>query len=586
MGAARPTKGLGAYAQGAGRVDAARAVRTTLLAEPPSLSMGTQSGSQAITKTVTYRNYGTKPLAVALRVSAPFKVSTSALTVAAGSAATAQVTVPATLTGGAHTGRLTASAGEQVVTTPVAVVREAAKVDLNLHVLGHDGLPTDNHYTQVIGLDTPYLHDTLYDYPWTPDVELRVPSGRYAILTQYFREAEDGSFISATVTHPSVPVTATTDITVDTRAARPVTATVPDPGARFEAGSVALGVRTPNGWASYAVDSYGGTLSSAQVGAGSDALVSVVRLAYASDAAAYHLAWPFKGRVPTGFTAAVTARDLAVETGDMHRQTTGSALNLFAGVHLPGNPLTFAPLSTGTSATRYFNTTGGIRWSTKMYEWLEEGNYEEIWTVGEPRRYEPGKRYTAAYGAPVIAPCPTGEGNTWTGDRLRIRVAMNCDSAGHTGTTSNVTGSTTLFRDGRQVAYSEIGGDATFRVPQSRAGYRLRLEQSRPAPFVTSTATKVEWTFTDPAAVPALDTVRINPVGAAVRMTAPRGTSRVGLDVSYDDGTTWQSAEVRRNADGTYQAAVSRDGHASLKVTAKGSLSTVTETVIRALPPA
>jgi len=587
MGTARPTEGLGAYAQGAGRVDVARAVHTTLLADPPSLSMGTQATGQAITKTISYRNFGTRPLTVALRVTAPFTVNASALTVPAGGTATAQVTVPATLTGGAHTGQLTATAGEQVVTTPVAVVRETAKVDLNLHVLGHDGLPTDGHYTQVIGLDTPYLHDTVYDYPWTPDVELRVPSGRYAIITQYFREAADGTWVSVAVAQPSVSVTAATDITVDTRIAKPVTATVPDTRARFDAGSVAFGVRTPNGWASYAVNSYGGALSSAQLGRdGDDAFLSVVRMAYTSGADAYHLAWPVRGRVPTGFTGAVTARDLAVERGEMHRQAADSALSLTAGVHVPGNPLIFAPLTTEPSATRYFNTTGGIRWSTGMYEWREEANYEEILTVGEPRRYEPGKRYTAGYGAPVIAPCLTGDGNTWTYDRLRIRVAMNCDSAGHIGTTSNVPGSTTLFRDGSQLALSAIGGEANFRVPRARAGYRLHLEQSRPAVFVTSTATTVDWTFTDPAAVPALGTVRIEPAGAAVRMTVPAGARSVALDVSHDDGATWQTATVRRNADGTYRAAVSRNGYTSLRVTAKGSSATVVETVIRALPPA
>jgi hypothetical protein len=122
-------------------------------------------------------------------------------------------------------------------------------------------------------------------------------------------------------------------------------------------------------------------------------------------------------------------------------------------------------------------------------------------------------------------------------------------------------------------------------VPRARADYRLHLRQTRPAAFATSTATTVDWTFTDPAAVPALGMVRISPAGAGVRLTAPAGTRSVALDVSGDDGATWQAATVRRNADGTYRAAVARTGFTSLRVTAKGSAATVTETVIRALPP-
>ncbi|WP_430781789.1 S8 family peptidase [Actinoplanes sp. G11-F43] len=585
MGSAEPAEGLSAYAQGAGRADVSRAVRTTLLADPPALSLGDQTAGQTTTGAVTYRNHGTAPLTVTLRVTAPFTVDTTSLTVPAGGTATANVTAPAGTSGGANTGRLTATGGGQDVTTPVAVVRETTRTDLNLHVLGRDGQPTDEHYTQVIGLDTPYLYDSLYEYPSTADLALRVPTGRYAIITQYFTAAEDGSWASTAVAQPSVTVTGTTDITVDTRIAKPVTARVPAADAGFEAGTVAFGVRAPHGWTSYAVNSYGGTLHSAQLGAdGDDRFRTVLRLAYTAASGAYHLAWPVTGRVPTGFTGAVTARDLAVETGEMHRQAPGSIAYMEAGVHVPGIPLTLAGLSTDQAATRHFNTAGGIRWSTSMNEYREDGGYEEIRTAGEPRRYQPGRRYTATYNAPVVAPCPTG--STWTGDRLRVRVAMNCDSAGHPGTTSNVPGGTTLFRDGAEVAASDRGGDATFRLGRARADWRLRVEQTRPEAFATSTATTVDWTFTDPAVVPALDTVRITPsAGGGVRMRVPAGTGSVTLRFSTDDGTTWQSTVARRDADGTYRAVVPRDGHTSLRVTAAGRAATVTQTVIRALPP-
>nr|WP_221382956.1 S8 family serine peptidase [Actinoplanes polyasparticus] len=591
MGSAQPSADLGAYAQGAGRVDVARAVRTAVVADPPSLSLGRQTAGKAITRTVSYRNYSTRPLTLTLRVSAPFAVNATSLTVPAGGTASARVTAPATLTGGPHTGQLTAAAGDQVVTTPVAVVRDRAVVDLDLHVLGLDGLPSADHYTQVIGLDTPYLYDSLYHYPWTADINLQVPSGRYAIVTQYFAESADGTYISASVTQPSVTVTGATDVTVDTRKAKPVTATVPDAGARFEAGSVASVVRTATGWASYATNSYGGSLRSAQLGADSDAVNSVVRLAYSSDSGAYHLAWPFAGGVPDGLTGAVTARDLAVETGEVRRQMPGSTLNLTTSARLPGVPLPLAPLTTEASATRFFTTFSGVSWNTGLYEWRDEGDYEQVWTAEEPRPYEAGRKYSAVYNAPVIAPCPTGGGIGWTGERLSVRIAMNCDSAGHPGTTiavpGGLTGGTTLFRDGEQVAFSDVPGEATLRVPQAQANYRLRLEQGRSVTaFTSSTASTVDWTFTDPAVVSELGTVRISPITSGVRLTPPSGTRSVTLEVSYDDGATWKTATVRRDSDGTYRATLTGTGYASLRVAAKGSASSVTETVIRALPPA
>ncbi|WP_157411279.1 S8 family serine peptidase [Actinoplanes rectilineatus] len=585
MGSARPTDGLGVYAQGAGRADIARALTTTLLADPPALNLTNDTGAEA----VTYRNHGTTPLTVTLTVTAPFTVSTPTLTVPAGGTASATVTAPATLNAGAHSGRLTATTGTQTTTTPVGVVRKAPTVDLDLHVLGHDGQPTDDHYTQVIGLDTPYLYDSLAHYPWTADVSLTVPRGRYAIITSYFWETENGEWTSAVVAQPNVQAGTATDITVDTRTAQPVTLTVPDTTAQREAGAVDIAVHGPHGWYTYGANTYGGALRSAQLGPDGNAteLVTVTRAALTADDGVYNVARAFPGTVPTGLTQTVTAATLATETGAMNRQATDSSDYMLASVQVAGYPADLAALSTTSAGTRRWSTADGVSWTNRMYEWREDGAYEVITTTGPSRRYQPGKTYTATFNTPVIAPCVPGTPGSWTGDNLRLTIAMACDGAGNPGTlvSGARTGGTTLYADGKQVATSDLPGTANFRVPAATGDYRLTVRDSRPAAFPTSTSTTVDWTFTKPAAVATLGTVRISPAGAGIAMTAPAGTKAVTLQVSYDDGATWRTSVARLHADGTWRAGVTRTGYASLRVTAKGAASTVTETIVRALPP-
>jgi subtilisin family serine protease len=61
MGAAKPIPAIGVYAQGAGRVDIARAVRQTVTTSPASVSFGLQrwphSDDTVIARNVTYHGH-------------------------------------------------------------------------------------------------------------------------------------------------------------------------------------------------------------------------------------------------------------------------------------------------------------------------------------------------------------------------------------------------------------------------------------------------------------------------------------------------------------------------------------------------
>jgi hypothetical protein len=209
--------------------------------------------------------------------------------------------------------------------------------------------------------------------------------------------------------------------------------------------------------------------------------------------------------------------------------------------------------------------------------------------------YQAGRSYTSVWNAPIVAPCPTGGGG-WTGDQLTVRVGPYCDGAGHPGYIDQdaLSGTTTLYRDGTEVATSDVPGHALFTAQPSPGSYRLSVDSTRAASFGLSTHVTAEWTFTHPAAAahltavrmaPALDATGTAPAGRAFTIPISTDATAVTLQVSYNDGTTWQPATVTRTGTGTFRATIhhpTTPGYVSLKVHATGSTAAVTETVVHA----
>jgi len=175
MGSATPTAGATVYEQGAGRVDLARAITQTVVSEPPSLSFGLQlwphHDDAPVTRTLTYHNLGTTPVTLALAASftgpdgapAPagsLTLSRASLTVPGNGTADASVTISTRHDGpdGAYTGRITATAGTTVVTTPVAVEKEVESYTLTLRHLDRDGAATPLYSALLFGLDSEYFN--------------------------------------------------------------------------------------------------------------------------------------------------------------------------------------------------------------------------------------------------------------------------------------------------------------------------------------------------------------------------------------------------------------------------------------------
>jgi len=126
------------------------------------------------------------------------------------------------------------------------------------------------------------------------------------------------------------------------------------------------------------------------------------------------------------------------------------------------------------------------------------------------------------------------------------------------------TGTTTLTRDGTTLGRARRPARASFVTPRADGRYRVEIDTTHPT-FALTTHSTVAWTFTAPtgsgttATVLPLSTARLMPVlddtdtapGGAYQIpmtvqpqpgsTAPT-TRAVTLDVSYDDGVTWQPA--------------------------------------------
>ena len=576
MGTARPAAGVGVFAQGAGRVDVAAALGAPVLADPPVLSSGA--------RTVTYRNPGAVAQRLSLRAGS-LRLSARALTVPAGGSA--RVTVTAS---GPYSGFLIATtASGKRVSTPIGLTRPAVTHRLTLHHVGADGQPTLDYYTTVVGLDTPFVWDSLYHYgdDYSSDVTLSVPAGHYAVVSQLFGD----SF--AVLARPSLAVDADAALTLDARAARPVQVTVPAADAVSSGSGAEVGIRNGGGgWVSVGGALYGSVeLATAQLGEAAPGVVSLITAAFGAGSDAYQLAWYRPGSLPTGLTRTVTAGRLAVDRTSVRTQTlAGSALMRSAPI-IPGYPIapvyTPAPLAT----TRYFNTDGGIGWTSQVFQYSDDDvDYYTVTTTGAPAKYRAGRTYASVWNAPVVAPCPAGGG--WSGDQLAVRIAPFCDSAGHPGLVEQETpaGTTTLYRDGKEVATADVPGHALFTVRPAGGVYRLSVDATRAASFGLSTHVTADWTFTDRAAAAHLPAVRMAPVlddtgaapaGRAFTVPIAAGAGAVTVRVSYDDGATWAPAAVTRTGKGTFAARVvhpAAAGFVSLRVHA-GAL---TETVIHA----
>ena len=643
MAAAKPNPAIGVYAQGAGRVDIARAVKQPVTTAPSAVSFGRQdwphADDQPIAKAVTYHNAGTAPvtLDLTLHTTGPdgkptaaglFTVHPSTITVPAGGDTAVTVTADTRkgTTDGNLGGHLTATAGDATVQTPVAVVRDIEAYDLTMKIIDRTGQPSANYDTMLFGLDAPSL-TRQFDPRGT--LTVRLPKGRYSMSTFVTERSEFSMLVQ-----PVVTVDRAQTVTVDARTAKPIAVTVPNATADLAWGNLGYTLPGAGGLVGtgLAASAFEGIFT-AQVGPATAVAGLVSRISgqwgqpgagrnFLDSPFQYQLMWPQRGSFPTGFRRAVARRDLAT----VHKDTATSGARW-------GLTVTYGRVTggTGTSSSfgfryelpkahvEYYNAESGVDWTTMLVSQMPATDPtspfpQQIAATYSPYQvYRPGRTYREKWNRGVFGPVLPARDMpshwiTRTGDTMVVAPPAYGDDASRAGYSRTTTSSVTVAKDGVQVGVAPliIG---QFTVPAAAGRYQVVQEGNRGAPFTLSTKVRTEWTFrsghvdgTTPTALavsvvrfaPALDADNKAPADCVFAVpvkvqhqpgSAAATTRSLDLRASYDDGQTWTRAVTLGLGDN--RVALLRHpaggGFVSLKAKAVDAAgNTVEQTIIRA----
>jgi len=633
MGSAKPSTTIGVYAQGAGRVDVAHAIRQQVLADPPSVSFGLQqwphNDDAPVVRTVTYRNLGTAAVTLSLSLSGGtpagmFTLSATSVTVPAGGTASVTLTANTSVASpdASFGGNLVATAGEVAVTTPFAVVKEVESYDVTVRHRNRAGQPAEDFLTFLLDLTSLAFVDVFGD----PDVKLRVPKGRYTVFTIIF---ESGGEVSTNLLEPEFVVDRSRTLTRDARVGRPISVTPPQADARSVEASVDSVFETA------ARDGYGIIRA---VGSGFDKLFAGTADPRARNPHVWGvltgtwtkagvepvdspyavvLSWREQGRMFSGFHKRVTMGELATVEAE-HAAQGPAAGELFIGARRldmpPVSPGALVDIRLPGRRTEYLNTDDGVLWRRFLFEFDPE-TFETGHTLDSPpAAFKAGQRYHESRNRAVYGPgyADTEPGDirwvTRLGDRMTLLPVLNNDQLNWAGFPDSGEFRTTLDRNGERILDEPAFG-IQVAVPPGDATYRLGAEHTRGGTSELSTKVSCVWTFrsgtvggTEWKPLP-LSAVRFLPP-LDQRNTAPAGRpfvvplevqrqpgSAAGpvrtltVEVSYDDGATWRKVPVLRIGQ---QALVvlSHPAHAGFVSLRANSTDTagnsVSETVIRA----
>ncbi|MFI7705129.1 S8 family peptidase [Nonomuraea sp. NPDC049480] len=240
--------GAGAYEQGAGRVDVARATTQRVRAEG-AVDFGFLAAPQngPVTKTLTYTNDGDQPVTLTLTtgVSAhrggdlperTLTVGEDTVTVPARGSAPVTVTFDPAGPDTWYEGFVHASdaTGEVRVSTAVGAFVEPKRVTVRTRLVLPDGASSPTSIPWLL-LRTDDRDDLEYTYHPAPGAESQaaVYPGTYTVMSALAWRGADGTWVQSLPVEPEVEITRDTTVTLDLRKARKVSVRTPRPAETY-----------------------------------------------------------------------------------------------------------------------------------------------------------------------------------------------------------------------------------------------------------------------------------------------------------------------------------------------------------------
>ncbi|MGX4690176.1 S8 family peptidase [Streptomyces sp. JNUCC 63] len=585
------------FQQGAGRIAVDRAIQQTVIADPVSVSFGTQAwphtDDEPVTKQLTYRNLGTEDVTLTLSLTATgpkgqaapsgfFTLGATEVTVPAGGKASVDLTADTRLGGtldGAYSAYVTATGDGHSVRTAAAVNREVESYDVTVKHIGRDGKPTAGYNTALFGysgLGADRFYQVVPADSGTTTV--RVPKGTYAVdawIAKDFQTLKGGL---DWLVQPKLSVTRNLTLTIDARTAKAADITVPDKSARqttamisysYEPAGFGIGIGLDR-WSNLRTGSLGGDVSG---------LTQTWNGQWTKGASAeYDVATTAKvKRFQGGKVRHYTARELAtvktaIATGGS-RKTGG----VTTWGWLPEELVMGYPVEQKLPGTRtlYLSTGHGIQWSmdVEQYSGHDRNGFpvsEAFYTLGAPQTFKGGKTYTKTFNRAVFGPRLSRDYGLFRNrNTIYGYLPLFADSDGHAGSSVFSSVKTTLYRNDKKVGSNDdpLFGYKGFTVPAGDAAYKLTTSVTRSAKIANaSTRIDATWTFRSkqPSRVTQLPassarfkatTGLDNRVPAGKKATFPvtvegaaagKNLKSLTVWVSYNNGKTWNKVTVKK----------------------------------------
>ncbi|MFC9687243.1 S8 family serine peptidase [Kribbella sp. NPDC056951] len=580
MGTAKANPKLNVFEQGAGRVDVAAVVKSTVRASVGSISNGVvrwpHNDDKPIGREVTYFNTGVAPVTLDLTAAvtgpdgkaAPagmFTVSPASLTIPAGGKATATVTTNTAVPGadGVYSGVL--SAGP--VRTPIAVTREVESYDIKLNYVDFDGKPTTNYFFRFVGLVDPTVA-----VPKESDgstVIARVVKGQHYFET--YVANEDGAK-STNLAEPTFTVDGPKEITIDARSGVPVGFQVDKPDA----------VSTTAAYGFYRDTVWGGDEATGLTAVGTtfdDMYVVPSRTSAAAAEFRYMTLEVKSAPKNSSYIYQLERNDLGKIPSKLVHRVHDRSLARVRSEHTGSKPGTFGIRDYSVTRPLPFTLdelySPGTEWYPSFIETTDPEDDRGFANqfVSAPKKYGTGRTATERWGLPVFGPGlpsyrDSNDAAGRLGDRMELSIPLYSDQNPGNFGYSMAEGTTVLTKDGKEVATSDFPGyleEST--VPSGPATYQLHTEGTRDNPL--SSRIVADWTFhsdtvagKEAAALP-LVAVRFAPpanasakVPTLVPITVDNNAghrSRLdSLSVSHDGGATWKPAKFYTAAGKTF----------------------------------